>query len=100
MVGQSDRSDNAVFVWFVFADFNARARVGRARKTKNAPSRLVSKGDGDLFGCDWLCEAANMGVAEFSNVGCGGRDNKNTALISGMFDRYSVLRFLIWMKSS
>ena len=41
-----------------------------------------------------------MGVVEFSNIGCGGRDDKNTALLSGMFDRYSVLRFLNWIKSS
>ncbi|MGI8468413.1 MAG: hypothetical protein ACR2N3_08170, partial [Pyrinomonadaceae bacterium] len=42
----------------------------------------------------------NMGMAEFSNIGRGGRDNKNTPLLSGMFDRNSVLRFLNWIKSS
>jgi hypothetical protein len=41
-----------------------------------------------------------MGMGEFSNIGSGGRDDKNTTLISGMSDRYFVLRFLNWIKSS
>ena len=41
-----------------------------------------------------------MGGAEFSDIGKRGRDDKNTALIFGMFDRHALLCHLIWIKSS
>ena len=53
-----------------------------------------------FFRCDRMRQAANMGMAEFSNIGCRGRDAKNTTPVSGMFDRYFVLRFLKWIKLS
>ena len=100
MVGQSDSANDALFDGNVFARGDSRRGALEGRKTKNEASRLVSKEGCDVFGCDRLREAANMGVAEFSNIGSGGRDDKNTALISGMFDGYFVLRFLNWIKSS
>jgi hypothetical protein len=41
-----------------------------------------------------------MGKAEFSNIAKRGGDDKNTTSISGMPDRYALLRHLIWIKSS
>jgi len=45
-------------------------------------------------------EATNMGVTEFTNIGFGGRYDKNTPSISEISDKYSLLRFLNWIKSS
>jgi len=100
MVGESDSANDAVFVWNVFDDYDGCPRVVEERKTKNAASCLVSQTGRDVFGCDRMREAANMGVEEFSNIGIRGRNDKNTALISGMFDRYFMLRFMNWTKSS
>ena len=68
MVGESDWTGNTVFVRIVFADYNGRKRVGEERQTKNQRSGVVSKRSGDLFGCDRLREATNMGETEFSNI--------------------------------
>src|SRR5215204_3473181 len=100
MVGHSDSKDDAVFVRSVFSCGNGRTKVGADGKTKNAASHAVSKTGRDVFGCNRLCQTTDMGVAEFSNIGCADRDDKNTAVISGMFDRYFMLRFLNWIKSS
>src|SRR5215216_7664923 len=100
MVRQSHQSDDAVFVWLVFVNHAGRRRVVKGRQTENAPSDLVSKGGGNILGCDRLCEAVFMGGAEFSNIAKRGRDDKNTALLFGMSDRNALLRNLIWIKSS
>lgn len=51
-------------------------------KLKMREAILVSKGVGDLFRCHRMRQAVSMGVAEYSNIGSGGRDDKNTTLIS------------------
>src|SRR5215204_6093299 len=98
MVGQSDSANDALFDGNVFADHDGCSGVVEAGQTKNAASRLVSKADRDVFRCDRLRKAATMGMAEFTNIGCADRDDKNTTLISAMFDRYFMLCFLNWIK--
>lgn len=68
MVGESHQSNDPVFIWLVFAHHDGSRRVLERRKIENSRSDLVSQRGGDVYGCDWLCEAAIMGVAEFSNI--------------------------------
>ncbi len=100
MVRQSHWTGNAVFVRLVFADYNGGARTAQRRQAENQKCGVVSKRSSDLFGRDRLCQAAIMGKAEFSNIAKRGGDDKNTTSISGMPDRYALLRHLIWIKSS
>ena len=62
MVGQSDSANNAVFDGNVFADYFDGAGIIEWRKTKNQKRDLVSQRVSDIFRCDWMCEATNMGV--------------------------------------
>ncbi len=100
MVGQSHQSDNAVFVWHVFADYADGTRIEQGRQTENQKCDLVSQRGGDIFRCDWLRETTIMGVSEFSNIGKRGGNDKNTAFISGNPDRNALLCNLKWTKSS
>ncbi len=62
MVRQSYQSDNTVFDGDVFADYDDGTRIKRERKTENQKCDLVSQRVSDIFGCDRMCETANMGV--------------------------------------
>ena len=62
MVGQSDSKDNAVFDGNIFADYFDGAGIIEWRKTENQKRDLVSQRVSDIFRCDWMCEATNMGV--------------------------------------
>jgi len=68
MVRQSHQSDNAVFIWNVFADYDGGSRVRQRRQTENQKCRVVSERSSNLFGRDWMRQAASMGGTEFSNV--------------------------------
>ena len=89
-----------MFVRNVFADYDDGAGIRQGRQTENQKRDLVSQRGGDIFGCDWMCEATIMGISGFSTIGKRGGNDKNTTFIDGNPDRNALLCNLKWTKSS